>query len=133
GTYLPELRPLSMPPKPIRILVCDDNTDIRDTTVDMLSAMGHHAMSASDACTALSILTANPIDILLTDIGLPDMPGTTLASHARARVPALNVIFATGEASGTDTAALGAARTLKKPFTFDQLAAALTSPNAEHE
>jgi len=93
----------------------------------MLSVMGHHAMSASDARTALSILTSNPIDILLTDVGLPDMPGTTLASHAKSRFPALDVIYATGEASGIDTAQLGAARTLIKPFTFDQLAAAISS------
>lgn len=133
STYAPDSRPQSMPSKPIRILVCDDNADIRDTTVDMLSAMGHHAMSASDACTALSILTSNPIDILLTDVGLPDMLGTTLASRARARFPTLNVIYATGDASGTDTATPGTARTLIKPFTFDQLAAALTLPNVEHE
>ena len=62
---------------------------MRDTTVDMLSAMGHHAMSAGDAYTALSILTSNPIDVLLTDVGLPDMPGPTLASHAKSRFPSL--------------------------------------------
>ncbi|HEX3843830.1 MAG TPA: response regulator [Steroidobacteraceae bacterium] len=125
GAYAPTLRTPSVPTKPIRILVCEDNIDIRDTTVDMLSVMGHHAMSASDARTALSILTSNPIDILLTDVGLPDMPGTTLASHAKSRFPALDVIFATGEASGADPTKLGMARTLVKPFTFDQLAAAI--------
>jgi CheY-like chemotaxis protein len=125
GAYAPTLRTPSVPMKPIRILVCEDDIDIRDTTVDMLSVMGYHAMSASDARTALSILTSNPIDILLTDVGLPDMPGTTLASHAKSRFPALDVIFATGEAPGTDLTKLGMARTLVKPFTFDQLAAAI--------
>ena len=120
--------------KPIRVLVCDDNADIRDTTVDMLLAMGHHAMSASDASTALSILTSNPIDILLTDICLPDMPGETLAGHARSRCPGLNIIFAMGEVSDTDTNALGTARTLIKPYTFEQLAAAITpAPNRKAE
>jgi PAS domain S-box-containing protein len=123
----PTPRQPDLPLKRIRILVCEDNIDIRDTTVDMLSVMGHHAMSASDARTALSILTSNPVDILLTDVGLPDMPGTALASHARSRFPTLDVIFATGEASGTDSTQLGAARTLIKPFTFDQLAAAIGS------
>jgi PAS domain S-box-containing protein len=125
SAHAPTLRTPGAPLKPIRILVCEDNIDIRDTTVDMLSVMGYHAMSASDARTALSILTANPIDILLTDVGLPDMPGTTLASHAKSRFPALDVIFATGEASGADPTKLGTARTLIKPFTFDQLAAAI--------
>jgi CheY-like chemotaxis protein len=117
----------SAPSKPIRILVCEDNSDIRDTTVDMLSFMGHHAVSASDANTALSILTSNPIDVLLTDIALPDMPGTTLASHAKSRFPALEVILATGQASGTDITELAMGRTLIKPYTFDQLAAAISS------
>jgi PAS domain S-box-containing protein len=125
STYAADPRPPSVPLKPIRVLVCEDNTDMRDTTVDMLSAMGHHAMSAGDAYTALSILTSNPIDVLLTDVGLPDMPGTTLASHAKSRFPALNVILATGEASDTDATVLGTARTLIKPFTFEQLAAAI--------
>jgi CheY-like chemotaxis protein len=125
--YSPTPRQPHVPSKPFRILVCEDNIDIRNTTVDMLSVMGHHIMSASDARTALSILTSNPVDILLTDVGLPDMPGTTLASHAKSRFPALDVIFATGEASGTDPTTLGTARTLIKPFTFDQLAAAISS------
>lgn len=127
SAYSSGLRPPSAPLKPIRILVCEDNTDIRDTTVEMLCAMGHHTMSASNGHTALSILTSNPVDILLTDVGLPDMSGTTLASHARSRCPTLHVIYATGEASDTDPAALGTTRTLIKPFTFDQLAAAIVS------
>jgi PAS domain S-box-containing protein len=127
GSYPSRLRTARAPSKPVRVLVCEDNIDIRDTTVDMLSVMGHHAMSAGDGLTALSILTSNPIDILLTDVGLPDMPGTALASHAKSRFPALDVIFATGEASGADPTKLGTARTLVKPFTFDQLAAAISS------
>jgi PAS domain S-box-containing protein len=125
--YSPTPRQPRVPSNPIRILVCENNIDIRNTTVDMLSVMGHHIMSASDARTALSILTSNSVDILLTDVGLPDMPGTTLASHAKSRFPTLDVIFATGEASGTDPTTLGTARTLIKPFTFDQLAAAIGS------
>lgn len=118
------------PLKPIRILVCEDNPDIRDTTVEMLAAMGHHAMSASNGDSALSILASNAVDVLLTDVGLPDMSGTALARHAQARCPALIVIYATGEASGTDPATLGGMRTLIKPFTFDQLAAAIIPDRA---
>ncbi len=134
STYSPDARPAKTSLQPIRILVCEDNTDLRDTTVDMLSAMGHHAMSARDAHDALAILTSNPVDILLTDVGLPDMPGTTLAAQARSRVPALNVIFAMAEASAEDAATIGKARTLTKPFTFEQLAAAITSaPQRERQ
>jgi PAS domain S-box-containing protein len=132
SAYSSGAHPPGIPLKPVRVLVCEDNADMRDATVDMLSAMGHHAMSAGDAYTALSILTSNPVDVLLTDVGLPDMPGTTLASHAKSRFPALNVILATAEASDTAIATLAAARTLIKPFTFEQLAAAITpAPSRE--
>lgn len=126
STHLPPRLIASVPLAPVRVLVCEDNTDMRETTVDMLSAMGHHAMSAGDAHTALSILTSNPIDVLLTDVGLPDMPGTALAAHAKSRFPDLNVILATGEASDTDAGTLRSAHTLIKPFTIEQLAAAIS-------
>ncbi|MGH8320117.1 MAG: response regulator [Steroidobacteraceae bacterium] len=132
SAYSRGLPPPPVPLQPMRILVCEGNPDIRDTTVDMLSAMGHHAMSASDGHTALSILTSNPVDILLTDVGLPDMHGTTLADHAKSHLPALSVIFATGEASATHPAMLETARPLIKPFTLEQLAAAVsTASNRE--
>ncbi|MGH8202016.1 MAG: response regulator [Steroidobacteraceae bacterium] len=132
SAYSAGAHPPSTPLKPVRVLVCEDNADMRDATVDMLSAMGHHAMSAGDAYTALSILTSNPVDVLLTDVGLPDMSGTELASHAKSRFPALNVIFATAEAADMAMATLRAARTLVKPFTFEQLAAAITpAPSRE--
>ena len=134
SAYASGARPANATGKPIRVLVCEDNADMRDTTVDMLLAMGHHAVSASDASTALSILTSNPIDILLTDVGLPDMPGAILAGQARSRFPGLNVIFAMGEVTDEDTDALGTARTLIKPYTFEQLAAAITpAPNRQAE
>jgi DNA-binding NtrC family response regulator len=127
SAYSPLPRAPIVSSKPIRVLVCEDNTDMRETTIDMLSAMGHHAMSASDASTALSILTSNPIDILLTDVGLSDMPGTILASHARSRFPSLSVIFAMGEAADTEVSTLGTARILVTPFTFEQLSAAISA------
>jgi PAS domain S-box-containing protein len=134
SSYSLDLRPAKMSLQRLRILVCEDNTELRDTTVDMLSAMGHQAISARDAHDALAMLTSNSVDILLTDVGLPDMPGTTLAAHAKARFPALNVILAMADAAAEDTTAMGTARTLTKPFTFEQLAAAIKSaPQREHQ
>jgi len=115
------------PKKTLRILVCEDDVDIRDTTVDILSSIGHQAMSASDARTALSILKSNPIDILLTDVGLPDMSGATLAEYATSRFPALAVIFATGRSPGPTVSGSVTTRTLVKPFSYDDLVAVITS------
>jgi DNA-binding NarL/FixJ family response regulator len=66
-------------------------------------------------------------DILLTDVGLPDMPGTTLAEQALARIPTLAVIFASGAAVAPGAAGYRPAGTLIKPFTFDALFTAVSA------
>ena len=124
GTYLPPA-PRARATTARRVLVCDFDADIRSTTVDMLTAMGHQAMPAGDARTALSILTRNPIDVLLADTALPDMSGSVLAEYAKSRFPSLGVILAAGSAAGTSTVSQLPAQVLDKPFTFDQLAAAI--------
>lgn len=113
--------------KAISILVCEDDAGIRDTTVEMLLAMGHQALCAHDARSALSILTTNPVDVLLTDLALPDMSGVTLAEYAKSRFPNLTVIFATGGISGGDLSGRNPAETLSKPYTYEQLAAAVNA------
>jgi DNA-binding NtrC family response regulator len=84
-------------------------------------------MSASDARTALSVLTSEPVDILLTDLELPDMSGATLAEYAISRFPSLAVIFSTGHAAAPSGPANVAARTLVKPFSFEELVSTITS------
>jgi DNA-binding NtrC family response regulator len=83
--------------------------------------------SASDARTALSILVSEPVDILLADIGLPDMSGTTLAEYALSRIPSLTVILTTEQGTGSAAPRHLAARTLMKPFSFDALLAVIAS------
>jgi len=111
--------------KSLQIVVCEDDAVIRDSTVEMLRALGHQAIPAADARTALSVLVSTPVDILLTDVGLPDMSGATLAEYATSRTPSLNVIFAAGQAPETGSHANTTAITLIKPFSADTLAAAL--------
>ena len=111
----------------LRVLVCEDDALIRDSTVEMLDSLGHHATPANDARAALSILASTPIDILLTDVGLPDMSGAMLAEQATSSSPALAVIFATGNEPAANTPASVRARTLTKPYSLDALAAAIAS------
>jgi CheY-like chemotaxis protein len=69
----------------------------------------------------LSILTSERVDILLTDVGLPDMSGTMLAEYAVTRAPQLAVVLVTGQAP--DHAERGGMRVpiLMKPFSLDAL------------
>ena len=75
------------PKKLLSILVCEDEPLILYSTIELVRLMGHQATPAADARTALSILATKPIDILLTDVGLPDMSGTQLAERGAAAEP----------------------------------------------
>jgi DNA-binding response OmpR family regulator len=66
-------------------------------------------------------------EVLVTDIGLPDMSGTALAEQALARVPALSVIYVSGAAINPDVPGFRAAGVLLKPFTFDALFATIAA------
>jgi DNA-binding response OmpR family regulator len=93
----------------------------------MLRSKGYLATPARNARTALSIIVSEPVDILLTDIGLPDMSGATLAEYALARTPSLAVIFTTGQGIDSSVPTNLAVRTLLKPFSFDALLAVVAS------
>lgn len=80
----------------LTVLLCEDDMLIRLSTVDMLEECGHAVLDAGDGKTALDLLTRHKVDLLLTDVGLPDMTGTQLAEQARTRQADLPVIFVTG-------------------------------------
>ncbi|MEJ0008658.1 MAG: response regulator [Steroidobacteraceae bacterium] len=110
-----------------QILVCEDDAVICESLVEMLRSMGHDTHSAANGRAALSILALLSPDILLTDVGLPDMSGMTLAAQALAQVPQLSVIFASGAAVDPGAPGYRSAGTLIKPFTFDALCAAVAA------
>ncbi len=88
------------PPAPShsRILVVEDDPDVRETAVSMLTAHGYRIVEASDGPQALKALEASgPFDLLFTDIVLPGgMTGADLARTAVARAPGLKVVYTTG-------------------------------------
>ncbi len=80
---------------PLRILLCEDEQLIRMLLADTLSHKGHHVLEASSAKAALQH-DLDSVDVLITDIGLPDGSGIDLAQAVRIRRPDLPVIYATG-------------------------------------
>jgi signal transduction histidine kinase/CheY-like chemotaxis protein len=113
----------------LRVLVVEDNALVRMATVDMLDALGHTAIEASSARAALALLQQHDaVDVLLTDVGLPDMKGPELAALVQARRPHIRVVFATGY--DHVAADVGARRSalVKKPYTQEALAIALAAP-----
>jgi CheY-like chemotaxis protein len=113
--------------KQLRVLVCEDDSLTRDSTIDMLRLIGHQAVGAGDARTALSMLVSEPFDILLTDVGLPDMSGVTLAECARSRLSKLEVVFVTGQALDPAVRTAIAAQVLMKPFSLEALVGVLAA------
>jgi signal transduction histidine kinase/ActR/RegA family two-component response regulator len=110
-----------------RILVVEDDEDVRTHAVTMLKELGYTVLEAADAESALRLFDAHPdVRLLFTDVGLPGgRNGRELADALRRRNPELAVLFTTGYARnaivhhgrldpGVDL--------ITKPFTFAALA-----------
>lgn len=107
------------------VLVIEDDTDLRRLVANALSRDGHHVETAASALEALGSVPAGDFDLLILDLGLPDMDGQDLLKMIRA-ITEVPVIAAT--ARGADevvvaTLDAGADDYLVKPFTVTQLLA----------
>jgi PAS domain S-box-containing protein len=107
------------------VLLVEDDNVIRSTTAEMLADMGCQVREADTAEAALKVLDEGPVDILLTDVGLPGVSGLQLARDARARRPSLCLALATGDSGVRSEAALLKAALVLKPYTPDTLRQAL--------
>ena len=104
---------------PLRILLCEDEPLIRMLLADTLSDQGHHVVEASSANAALQH-DLDSVDVLVTDIGLPDGSGVELVSAVRIRRPGLPVIYTTGHAEHGLTLDAQSAVVIK-PYRAEQL------------
>ena len=83
------------------ILLVDDDEAVRDTIGHELVVLGYRVVEAADGPEALRVaeeLPGRQIDLLLTDVVMPEMDGCTLAARLRERQPGLKVIFSSGYA-----------------------------------
>ena len=109
------------------VLVVEDEEPVRHMTVDALRELGYTVVQASDGKEALQHLQLQPrVDVMFTDIVMPDMTGRELVDQARKSRPDLKVLYTTGYTRNAvvhngvldrDVAFL------PKPFTLEQLAA----------
>jgi signal transduction histidine kinase len=84
--------------RPARILVVEDEPDVRQATVDTLLSFGHAASGAASAAVALSMLAAEPADLLLVDHAMPGMSGVELIRQVRQTYPKMRTLLMTGNA-----------------------------------
>jgi signal transduction histidine kinase/DNA-binding response OmpR family regulator len=107
------------------VLICEDDAIIRMDTADMVQELGHTVIEAETGLKALEIASTREIDVLLTDVGLPDISGGELAQRVRAQRPEVAIVFATGHDTVAGIDKLVRASVLKKPYQFAQLQKAL--------
>jgi signal transduction histidine kinase len=83
-----------------KILVVEDDEDVRDFTAEVLRALGYRVATAEDALSALRVLDKEPdLDLLFTDVGLPNgVNGRQLADEVKQQRPSIKVLFTTGYA-----------------------------------
>jgi GAF domain-containing protein/ActR/RegA family two-component response regulator len=119
------------PTRPLRVLLVDDEPEVCRVIADILRDLGHTVLGAGGGREALRRLSAEgPVDVVLTDLGMPEMTGWDVARAVKAHSPTLPVGLITGW--GTEVVAkpenAGLADfVLAKPVTERTLRAALAT------
>jgi CheY-like chemotaxis protein len=116
-----------------RILLVDDHELVCRTLKTMIEDLGHEAFTAANGRQALDIQQSTPVDVLLTDIFMPDMDGYELIQKFRKSYPAVKVIAMTGGIARAPQGPylevaqkFGAQWLLRKPFDAAQFTAVIT-------
>ena len=108
-----------------RILVVDDESVVRELTVELLRRSGYRPHGVPSARHALELLEQEPFDLVLSDVVMPEMTGVEFLYELRARRHDLPVILMTGgsqEPERTSNAVkVGATSLLYKPFSHEEL------------
>jgi DNA-binding response OmpR family regulator len=111
-----------------KILVAEDEPSVSEFVLRALAFKGHDVKVAPDGLAAVALLAVEPFDLLLSDIVMPGMDGIALALKAAKDHPAMRILLMTGFAAERQRAhnleAL-ANRVIAKPFTLEELAAAV--------
>jgi two-component system, NtrC family, C4-dicarboxylate transport response regulator DctD len=117
--------------RPTRVLIVDDDDDVRRMTQVIFSLEGFEVVEAASVREAIAALDASPPDVLITDLFLRGADGRELIARLRGRAPEVPVILITGGSTTLDLSRrstaelLGADEVLQKPFRSNVLVAAV--------
>ena len=122
---------------PKKILLVDDDKDLREDLVEQF--LLHEAVQADEAATgadALKLLETNQYDVIILDVGLPDMDGREVCKIIRRLGVKVPIIMLTGADTAADTILgldSGANDYVTKPFRFGVLLARIRAHLRQHE
>jgi nitrogen-specific signal transduction histidine kinase/ActR/RegA family two-component response regulator len=107
---------------PRRILLVDDDAEVRTVLADQLEAAGYRVLAARTGPEALTLLDQGAAaDLLMSDLSMPDMGGIELIAEARRRRPGLPAILLTGFATDAAEFSEGAFSVVQKPVETSAL------------
>lgn len=116
----------------IRILVVDDEASVRKMVTNMIASVGYEVIEASSGAEAYDACKEASIDLIITDVVMPDKNGIDLIMEVKEEYPNLPVIAISGGGGITGrfdyleiAKLVGAKIILKKPFTTTELRSAV--------
>jgi DNA-binding NtrC family response regulator len=108
-------------------LVIDDDDDVRSTLQVLIREAGCQSLLAADGNEGLRLLRARPVDLVMTDILMPELDGEEIISEIRRHDAAIPIVAMSGmiQAKGVQlllaAEKLGATRVIGKPFDLDDV------------
>ena len=110
-----------------RILIIDDDEQVRDLLSEILGRAGYEVVTASNGAEGLRLYRAQPADLVITDLIMPEKEGMETIIALRKDFPKVRIIAVSGGGrSGAISylpiaKSLGAARTVAKPFSKQEI------------
>ena len=110
-----------------RILLVDDEAGLLSVMARYVETLGHDVRTASSGREAMALLEEGGVDVVVTDINMPDVDGLEILNSVRRSVGSIPVLAISGgglfgpEMLLDSADMLGAAATLEKPFELDEL------------
>lgn len=115
------------------VLIIDDDPQIRDLWTDILEDEGYEVISAENGSTGVRIVQSRQIDVVVTDIIMPDKDGLETIIEIQSYNPAAKIIAVSGGGEQLKTSflpvagALGAVATLQKPVDINEFCDAVSA------
>ncbi len=119
-----------MPSVP-RILIADDDADVRSVLARHLASAGYEVLEAADGRGCLDVIRTTGVDLVIVDIYMPEVDGIAVIAQAHRDFPHVRILAISGggtvprERTLEIAQRLGAQRTLTKPFDRDELMASV--------